>query len=442
MKHIITLLLSLCPMIMYGQNTLSALEGMHSVSKGETWENIAASKGVSIAELQTANPDINPDKKLKKGTLLIIPQKPQVVEKQETIQEPTIIKPVVRTTLSHLKVGVLFTFADAKMVTMYRGLLMAADSIRKSGVDIDIYAWDCGTTTTQIETLLPKLAGLDIIFGPNSATQIPLVAEYCKEQGTRLVLPLWNGQTLHDYPMVYNATAPNTVLYDAAVKKLLHNTANKNFVIVNCNSSDNRGKTFSRALTEELNKRSIRAKSLLLEDDDNAYNNALDSIQENFILLDDNSGRSLSIMMARIKDFRQKHPTFQLSLIGYPEWLNETERHLDNFFFANTYIASPYYYNVLDEKNKEFQRTYEKNFQSYMTPGNPRYAALGFDLGMFFLSGLNKFGDTFEQKQNNLQQNPYQNWYQFERNDSGLSFTNRFVQFIHFTPEKKIELIR
>ena len=170
-------------MIMYGQNTLSALEGMHSVGKGETWENIAASKGVSIAELQTANPDINPDKKLKKGTLLIIPQKPQVVEKQETIQEPTIIEPVVRTTLSHLKVGVLFTFADAKMVTMYRGLLMAADSIRKSGVDIDIYAWDCGTTTTQIETLLPKLAGLDIIFGPNSATQIPLVAEYCKEQG-------------------------------------------------------------------------------------------------------------------------------------------------------------------------------------------------------------------------------------------------------------------
>ncbi|MBR4307211.1 MAG: LysM peptidoglycan-binding domain-containing protein, partial [Bacteroidaceae bacterium] len=264
MKHIITLLLSLCPMIMYGQNTLSALEGMHSVGKGETWENIAASKGVSIAELQTANPDINPDKKLKKGTLLIIPQKPQVVEKQETIQEPTIIEPVVRTTLSHLKVGVLFTFADAKMVTMYRGLLMAADSIRKSGVDIDIYAWDCGTTTTQIETLLPKLAGLDIIFGPNSATQIPLVAEYCKEQGTRLVLPLWNGQTLHNYPMVYNATAPNTVLYDAAVKKLLHNTVNKNFVIVNCNSSDNRGKTFSRALTEELNKRSIRAKSLLL----------------------------------------------------------------------------------------------------------------------------------------------------------------------------------
>jgi LysM repeat protein len=54
-------------MIMYGQNTLSALEGMHSVGKGETWENIAASKGVSIAELQTANPDINPDKKLKKG---------------------------------------------------------------------------------------------------------------------------------------------------------------------------------------------------------------------------------------------------------------------------------------------------------------------------------------------------------------------------------------
>ena len=75
-------------MILNGQNTLSTLEGMHSVSKGETWESIANSKGVSVAELQTANPDINTNKKLKKGTLLIIPQKPQVVEQEEVIQEP------------------------------------------------------------------------------------------------------------------------------------------------------------------------------------------------------------------------------------------------------------------------------------------------------------------------------------------------------------------
>ena len=211
-------------MILNGQNTLSTLEGMHSVSKGETWESIANSKGVSVAELQTANPDINPDKKLKKGTLLIIPQKPQVIEQEEVIQEPEKNEPVVRTELTHLNVGVLFTFADTKMVTLYRGLLMAADKVRQNGVDIDIYAWDCGNTTTQIESILPKLADLDIIFGPNSATQIPLVAEYCKEHGTRLVLPLWSGQALHNYPMVYNATAPNTVLYEAAVKKLLHNT--------------------------------------------------------------------------------------------------------------------------------------------------------------------------------------------------------------------------
>jgi LysM repeat protein len=107
-------------MIMYGQNTLSALEGMHSVGKGETWENIAASKGVSIAELQTANPDINPDKKLKKGTLLIIPQKPQVVEKQETIQEPTIIEPVVRTTLSPKSHGLQWLFRLSYRNTPYQ----------------------------------------------------------------------------------------------------------------------------------------------------------------------------------------------------------------------------------------------------------------------------------------------------------------------------------
>ena len=50
-------------MILCGQNTLSTLEDMHSVIKGETWESVAAAYGVSVPELQAANPDINGRKK-------------------------------------------------------------------------------------------------------------------------------------------------------------------------------------------------------------------------------------------------------------------------------------------------------------------------------------------------------------------------------------------
>ena len=62
-------------MLLFGQGILSTLEDMHSVEKGETWESIAASHGVSVLDLQAANPDVV-TKKLKKGTLLILPKKP------------------------------------------------------------------------------------------------------------------------------------------------------------------------------------------------------------------------------------------------------------------------------------------------------------------------------------------------------------------------------
>ena len=424
--------------VCWGQNTLSALDNMHPVSKGETWESVAADYGVSVSELQAANPDIS-SKKLKKGKLLIIPQKPQPAPAVEVPEEPA---SVIRTVFSDLKVGVLLPFSDKNMLEFYRGLLMAADSVRKNGVNLDIYTWDCGTTTEQIEQLLPQISGLDVLFGPTSATQIPPVAEVCKEQGIRLVLPYWSGQPLLDYPLVYNASAPNTVLYDAAVKNMMRYYGDKNFIIVRSGDADVQGKMLSEALAKELAQRSGTFRVLELEGDDFAYESAFNQFRDNMILIDGSSVRALNILLARLKDFRQKHSEYRLSMIGYPEWQDETQRLLGDFFAFDTFIIRPYYYNVLAGRTKQFEYAYTKNFRTPIVQSNPCHAALGFDLGCYFLGGISSLGDTFEQMQGSLNQEPYQNWYRFERSTSGMSFFNNFVLFVHFTPEKKIELIR
>lgn len=444
------LLLCLCPLILCGQNTLSTLGNMHSIRKGETWESIAASHGVTVLELQAANPDVR-GKKLKKGSLLIIPKKPSnpSEEAEESEKDKALSSggseegtSSIRTSIPDLKVGVLLPFSDDKMVEFYRGLLMAADSVRKSGVNLDIHAWDCGTTVAQIESLLPGLSGIDVIIGPASATQIPAVAEMCREQGTRLILPFWNGQSLQDYPLVYNATAPHPVVYSAAVKKLRSYYATGNYVIVRSGTPDNRGKFLTETLTKILAQHTGAPKVLELESDDFAYESAFNQFRNNMIFLDDSSIRSLNILLTHLKDFRQKHPQYHLSLIGYSEWQDEKQRLLSDFFTFDTYIISPYYYNVLEEKTKRFQHAYEKFFRIPIAQNNPCSAAFGFDLGLYFLGGISSLGDTFEQKQGSLHQEPYQNWFQFERNASGMSFSNSFVQFIRFTPENKIEVIR
>lgn len=438
--RILLLLLCLCPMMhLSGQNALPTLGDIHSVVKGETWESIAANHGITVLELRATNPDIK-RKKLKKGTLLVIPHPSRPSDVTDVAETPA--EPAVRTAISDLKVGVLLPFGDGKMVEFYRGFLMAADSVRKAGVNLDIHTWDCGTSIAQIEQLLPNLVGLDVIFGPVSPTQIPAVAEACREQGTRLVLPFWNEQSTQDYPLVYNATASTSLVYESAVKSLLNYYGDRNFVIVHSGNSDSHGKILTETLTNNLTERAGMSKVLELEGDDFAYQSAFNQFRDNMILLDDSSIRSLNILLARLKDFHRGHSEYRLSLIGYPLWQDETGRLLGDFFSFNTYIISPYYYNVLDDKTKRFQRTYEKSFRTPIAQNNPRYAAMGFDLGYYFLSGVSSLGDTFEQMQGNLHQEPFQNWYQFERGASGMTFYNNFVQFIHFTPESKIELIR
>ncbi|MBQ5938169.1 MAG: LysM peptidoglycan-binding domain-containing protein [Bacteroidaceae bacterium] len=441
MKRILILFYCLCPMVLFGQGILSTLDNMHSVVKGETWESVASSYGVSIMELQAANPDVKSNK-LKKGTLLIIPKKPKQMDFVPVSEVPEKPLRVIRTVISDLKVGVMLPLSDKKMVEFYRGLLMAADSVRKSGVNLDIHAWDCGSTTAQVEALLPQLSELDVLFGPAQATQIQPVAEACKERGIRLVLPFYSGQVLQDYPLVYNATAPNSIHYEAAVKKLLSYYPDKNYVIAHSGNPDNKGRALTESLAAALAQRTGTPRTFELAGDDFAYESAFNQFRDNVIVLDNSSTASVNTLLSHLKEFRQKHSQYRISLLGYPEWQDEQDALLDNFFAFDTYIISPYYYNALDNKVKRFERTYAKNFRAYIIKENPRYAALGYDLGCYFLGGLSSLGDTFEQMQGSIRQEPYQNWFRFERNASGLSFSNSFVQFIHFTPDNKIELIR
>lgn len=440
MKRILILIYCLCPLLLCGQNILSTLDNMRSVVKGETWESIAASEGISIAELQAANPDVKTSK-LKKGTLLIIPKKPDPVA-AAVVEEPEKPVAVIRTAISNLKVGVLLPLADKRMVEFYRGLLMAADSVRKSGVNLDIHAWDCGTTTAQIEALLPNLKELDVLFGPASATQIPPVAEVCKEQGIRLVLPFYSGQNLQDYPLVYNATAPSTYLYDSALKKLMSFYPDMSYVIVHSGNADNKGTNLSEAVSRALTQKTVTARTLELEGDDFAYESAFNQFRQNVIVLDNSNVATLNSLLVHLKAFKAKHSQYRISLLGFDGWQDDASVALEDLFAFDTFIVSPYYYNMWDDRTKEFERNYMSNFHTSVILNNPRFAALGFDLGCYFMSGLASLGDTFEQMQSGIQQQPYQSWLRFERNTSGISFFNSFVQFIHYTTDNKVELIR
>lgn len=446
MKRILYLIiLTLLPICTFAQTTMDVLQRMHQAKKGETIESVALHYGISPQALRNANPDIKKNK-LKKGQYLCIPA-PMKTEATETATQNA---KQVLTQYKNLRVGVVLPLTEKtdrghKFVEFYQGLLMAAETIKKEGINIDIYAWNSGTSEAQIRELMGKMEGADlqVVFGPADALQIAPLRDFCAQHNIRIVLPFSNNLANNTYAKLYTATSSNAIVMNEAASLIASQYANRNYIIVNSGEEDAKGKAFVQHLTQQLGKKGVTPRQLNLHGDEFAYDMAFNQFRQNCVVIDNANVKTLNILLAKLNEFKLKHPDFQVCLQGYPEWQTYTGTLLNDFFTYDTYIYSTYYYNPLSEKTEDFQKRFFKNFGKEMLLSYPRYGMMGYDMGYYFMHGMAMLGDTFENLLPSIPQDAYQHMYRFTGSaEDGSGYTNSFIQLIHFTPKKTIELIR
>ena len=188
MKRLILTLLICMPSILGAQNTMSVLNSMHQVKKGETLLSIAKQYNVTEQDLLLMNPEIKKKGKLKKGTYVTIPSVRTEQTEVAVLDEKTVKE------ISNIKIGVILPFEEKterakKMVEFFQGFLMAADSVKKEGISLDIYAFSCGNKESELMQVLmkPEVATLDIIFGPVDEQQISAAVNFCKINKIKLM---------------------------------------------------------------------------------------------------------------------------------------------------------------------------------------------------------------------------------------------------------------
>ncbi len=427
------------PLITGAQNTMSMLNRLHQVHKGETLYKIAKQYNVTEQDLLITNPEISKKKKLKKGTYLTIPQASSAPQNETTLTRTT-----DKRTKSNIKVGVILPFVEKserakKMVEFYQGFLMAADSVKKEGLSMDIYAMSSGTTEADITEILgkPEFAQLDILFGPVDEQQLPITISFCKQHNIRLVLPFINGQSEIGNPHLYIACPNNSITIAEAAALVTRAYAERNFIILKSDNENNKGNLFTQTLSDMLNTKGNSVRILNINSDDFSYESAMNQFKDNVIVPDNTSIKTLNILISKLDTFKQKHPNYNISLLGYPEWQVYTNKLLNSFFSLDTYIYSPYYYNALAANTKSFEQAFTSNFGKPMAINFPRYAMMGFDLAIYFLHEYQSNSSA-----TGSQQIPYQNMYRFVQETENSGYCNRFIQLIHYTRTKQIELIR
>lgn len=442
---------------------------MHKVKRKETIFSISRQYGISEKELIDANPELKKGK-LKRGKYLCIPHK-KVVEKKPQLElripsnEELIAKsqPVTKK-LESIDAALVLPFQldvaggqQALMVEYYEGFLLAVDSLKREGVNINLHVFDTGERTASLDALLakPELKQMDIIFGPGHAEHVKPVSDFCQENGIRLVIPFTSKESeVFTNPHIYQINTPQSYLYAQVYKLFADQFAAYNIVFVEIN--DGKDKTdYIKGLKLELDTRGIGHKTIPMpeiveetkgtgEDKEEVITvpgltNALDSTKHNIIIPTSGTNTALTQLLPLIQlVVRTDEVPYQVYLFGYPEWQKYYNDHLQAFYELDTYFYSSFYTNNLLPSSKAFHNKFRSLFNKEMHLTYPKYGMLGFDTGYYFLRGLSRYGSKLEENLPKYDIVPVQTGFHFERVNNWGGFINKKVFFVHMTSDHEL----
>lgn len=347
-----------------------------------------------------------------------------------------------------IRVGVMLPLhninGDGKrMIEYYRGILMACDSLKQSGISVDIHAWNAAEDADIIQILHDNdAARCDIIFGPLYSRQMQAMSDFVQRNDIRLVIPFSiNAPQLLANPNIFQIWQSPTNVTNSSIDRYLENFKDYHPVFIDCNDSTSKKFPFTSGLRRQLDNRGIVYNITNLKSSEEQFSKAFRRTQKNIVILNTGRSQELGVAFAKLNGMLLKEPTLEISMFGYTEWLSYTRTHLDNYYKYDTYIPSAFHYNPLTPQTQRLEQKYRWNFHSDMQHALPRFALTGFDHAFFFLKGLHKYGKSFNGAAGMFGYPPVQTPLMFERLGNG-GFQNRSVSLVHYTTDHRMEMIR
>ena len=425
---------------------------LHEVKKKETIFGIARDNGLTVQELIDANPEMNqPGYELKKGDVIKIPfkkgQEPKDVV-NPTAESP--VKPSVGTDMRNrtIRIGVMLPLhndnGDGKrMVEYYRGVLMALDSLKASGISTDIRAWNVPEDKDIRLTLLEKhVADRDLIIGPLYTKQLKPLADFARNNNIRVLIPFSiNSTEVYDNDCLYQVFQNGNTLNESYVFRFYERYKNSHVVIIDCNDSTSTKGAFTQTLRRKLEQEGMVYSITNLKSSESMFKKCFSTTQPNVVVLNTSRSQELNLVFAKLNGLMLTTPGLKISMFGYPEWLMYTSKHLDNFYKFDVCVPTTYYMDPLSPRTVRFNQKYRTNFHQDMQKYHVKYAATGFDHTYFMVKGMHMYGKHFMGSSGTVGYMPVQTPLHFERIGNG-GMMNRTVMFVHYMPEQRVETIK
>ena len=337
-------------------------------------------------------------------------------------------------------------------IELYQGILLAADTLRSIGIDINLYAFDIESDTFELTRIISRgeLEGMELIIGPVYSNNLAIVTDYAGELGIPVVSPvrLMNDSALFNNPLLFMANASLGVSQNTIAKKVSEYYDN-NIVFIHNDTSgiDTDVMKFREKIMAELSNRlpyeEIKFKEFLFygrstfdNDSINRLGHALSNKTGNVIIIASEEDPVISETLQEVHSLSKKYP---LTVFCYP-----TLRGLDNLepkfiFELDIIVFSPYWIDYSRRDVMHFNADFRQKFLT--EPSEISYAWLGYDIVYYFLSGLAIHGKDFLSHPEIHNPDLLQTEFDFRRNSNFNGFENQKLFPIKYTKDYVVRLV-
>ena len=415
----------------------------HEVQKKETLYSISRQYGITVDQLVDANPDLKKTK-LKKGVVLNIPytiaeDTAYQAEQQRAAEEAAeAAKPKV-TMYPTIKVAVILPFSkheekvsaeSQKMINLYQGFLLAVDSMKQRGCNVEVFAYDEVSPVTPVATILQRaeMKDMQLIVGPIRQWNVKSVADFAYQNNIAHVVPLSNELSLvNEHPTTFQVNSSTSLMYNQVYNRFCLIHKDHNIIFVNMNDAGD-NMSYIADFKKDLDSKGIKYITGSVSDLATVHD-ALKVGTNNVIIPTSGSANAFENLCKKI-DGLNLTPEYTVQLFGFPEWQTLSGKYDKYLGKYQCQFFTSFYSNSSSSRTQQFNGRFRRWFNQDQYNSFPKYGELGYDIGAYFIKGLNEYGSALYENLHNFSYISMEFPMMFEKKNTWSGYQNRSVMIV------------
>lgn len=333
-------------------------------------------------------------------------------------------------------------------IEFYEGFLLSLDTLRELGYSVSLYVFDTEKDTLKVKKIIQQLYRIqpDLIIGPVYSEDVKLVGDFARNQGIYLVSPLSTRlELVTDNPNIIQVV-PTEETENAFFARYISQFKNNPVILFRDDDSASMRASWkfkqellpyfdTDSLGNPLNFSDYRLNDSTMR----KLSKILKSDAENIILIASENEPNVASLIGKLHLMSR---IYKMSLFGVPAWQVWKSIDIKYFHAMQLQYYTPFY---IDYNHADVIRFMKKcrniyGFEPYeITPKGYNFCMLGYDIGMYFISALGRYGYDFARCMNTLDIDLLLTHYDFIK--TGEGYSNQTLYMIRYKPDYTIEMV-